>query len=390
MESQDGLVDKVFERLVSMSDKLMKSIDNLTKERTTKRHSSPAKRFMQLCLSVVLCFALMPLGTSAAYALDDVEEAVTDSTPALVNEITAGDTTVFEETETSVLSDAPTKETENFEDTPIVPLANSADDFVYEIKTDNYGYGVYITGLKKPLREVSVPGVIGGQNVVSVWLGNLKLVKLDVSACTRLVNLICYENDLTSLNVTNNRDLKSLLCDENQLTSLDVSKNPALETLWCDENQLTSLDVSKNLSLRNLCCSYNQLTVLSIEKNTRLRQLYCPYNKLSSLDTSKHVFLGFLDCSYNQLTTLDICKNTTFMEVLFCNDNQLVALDIGKNPNLHNLECYNNYLSRVSELVSWLATSGHEGQVLPQKLAIATTSFPVAIVGKPYTQKLTA
>jgi hypothetical protein len=71
MESQDGLVDKVFERLVSMPDKLMRSKDNLTKEHTTKRHSSPAKRFMQLCLSALLCFALIPLGTSAAYALAD-------------------------------------------------------------------------------------------------------------------------------------------------------------------------------------------------------------------------------------------------------------------------------------------------------------------------------
>jgi Leucine-rich repeat (LRR) protein len=49
--------------------------------------------------------------------------------------------------------------------------------------------------------------------------------------------------------------LKELDCYNNQLTSLDVSKNTALTWLGCFNNQLTSLDVSKNTALTKLWCN---------------------------------------------------------------------------------------------------------------------------------------
>ena len=41
-------------------------------------------------------------------------------------------------------------------------------------------------------------------------------------------------------------NLEKLDCDQNNLSSLDVSQNPALEYLLCAQNKLTSLDVSQN------------------------------------------------------------------------------------------------------------------------------------------------
>ena len=73
--------------------------------------------------------------------------------------------------------------------------------------------------------------------------------------------------------------LKKLKCFENQLTSLDVSKNTALTYLDCYSNQLTSLDVSKNTALTGLYCSNNQLTELDVSKNTALTELNCSKNK---------------------------------------------------------------------------------------------------------------
>ena len=43
-------------------------------------------------------------------------------------------------------------------------------------------------------------------------------------------------------------------CCENQLTSLNVSNNTALEFLNCHTNLLTTLDVSNNTALRLFCC----------------------------------------------------------------------------------------------------------------------------------------
>ena len=60
-----------------------------------------------------------------------------------------------------------------------------------------------------------------------------------------LETLYCYNNKLTSLDVSKNEKLADLWCSQNNLTSLDVSKNPELKELWCADNNLTSLDVSK-------------------------------------------------------------------------------------------------------------------------------------------------
>jgi hypothetical protein len=76
---------------------------------------------------------------------------------------------------------------------------------------------------------------------------------------TALTELYCYNNQLTSLDVSKNTALTVLSCFNNQLTALDVSKNTALEELYCYENQLTSLDVSKNTALTELACFGNQI-----------------------------------------------------------------------------------------------------------------------------------
>ena len=72
-----------------------------------------------------------------------------------------------------------------------------------------------------------------------------------------LTVLSCYNNSLTSLEVSANTALTLLFCDNNQLTSLDINANTALTYLDCDSNQLTSLDISRNTTLTHLYCENN-------------------------------------------------------------------------------------------------------------------------------------
>jgi Leucine-rich repeat (LRR) protein len=99
--------------------------------------------------------------------------------------------------------------------------------------------------------------------------------------------------------------INSLVCSNNQLTNLDVSNNTGLELLNCNGNQLTSLDVSKNTRLINLSCADNRLTSLTVNKNvsdkTALTTLYAGNNQLTSLDVSKTI-LSRLDVRNNKLT----------------------------------------------------------------------------------------
>ena len=96
-------------------------------------------------------------------------------------------------------------------------------------------------------------------------------------------------------------NLTKLKCSENQLTELDVSQNKKLVYLDCVGNQLTELDVSQNKELQMLHCSANQLTELDVRSNTALERLFCQKNQLTSMDVSQNTNLGRLSCSDNKI-----------------------------------------------------------------------------------------
>ncbi len=115
----------------------------------------------------------------------------------------------------------------------------------------------------------------------------------------------------------------------------------ALETLSCQNNQLTSLDVSNNTVLWHLNCSNNKLITLDVSNNTALESLFCDLNQLTSLDLSNNTVLWHLDCYNNQLTSLD-ASNCTSLEELYCYENQLTSLDVSNNAKLNTFYCDDN------------------------------------------------
>ncbi|MEP0266290.1 T9SS type A sorting domain-containing protein [Dokdonia sp.] len=150
--------------------------------------------------------------------------------------------------------------------------------------------------------------------------------------------LILRVNDESISNLTGISyftNLERLYCKDNQLTTLDISNNNLLTYLYCSDNQLTSLDVSNNISLERLFCENNQLTTLDISNNNLLTYLYCPDNQLTSLDVSNSTGLRWFDCSNNLLTTLDL----TWCE-------ELVLFDCSANTTLTNL-IIRNYLDNT-------------------------------------------
>ena len=136
--------------------------------------------------------------------------------------------------------------------------------------------------------------------------------------------------------------LTSLVCSDNQLTSLDVSNNTALTMLSCENNQLTTLDVSKNVALTDLRCGSNQLKSLDVSMRTELEWLICDNNQLTSLDVSNNTALMFLYCSDNQLTTLDVSNNTALMD-LYCYSNDITSLDVSTCHDLSALVLVDHY-----------------------------------------------
>ena len=105
----------------------------------------------------------------------------------------------------------------------------------------------------------------------------------------------CF-NQVSQLDVSNNSELRVLICwnsDENdQLESLNVSNNKKLEHISIPGNKLTELNVSNCPSLNKLLLWYNQITDLDISRNTNLLWLGLDGNLLSRLDVSNNIKLG--------------------------------------------------------------------------------------------------
>ena len=185
------------------------------------------------------------------------------------------------------------------------------------------------------------------KEIESLYINESRLTKLTgIELFESLKELVCYSNQLTSLNISKNINLTVLNCEENQLTSLNVSKNTNLTELKCCKNQLTNLDVSKNINLTYLNCIHNQLTYLNVNNNINLTKLYCGSNQLTSLNISKNKNLTELYCGYNRLTNLDVSKNTN-LTYLHCGSNKLKNLDVSMNTSLTKLSCYENQLTNL-------------------------------------------
>lgn len=179
-----------------------------------------------------------------------------------------------------------------------------------------------------------------------LFCGTNQLSVLDLSNNPELWRLECIFNNLSELDFSHNPNLEVISCSSCKLTSLNVSKNPKLRLIWVLNNQLETLDVSNNPELDDLECQNNNLKTLDVSNNPKLETLYIDNNQIKTLDLYKNVSLKKLGCSDNQLTSLSVSKNTA-LERLGCENNQLSSLDVSNLTSLKNLSCYKNQLTAL-------------------------------------------
>jgi len=162
---------------------------------------------------------------------------------------------------------------------------------------------------------------------------------------TALTDLNIYNNQVTSMDLSNNVNLINLYCNDNLLTSLDISNNTALLTLDCSNNPLGALDVSTNTVLTNLICRSNQLTNLDVSTNVALTYLNCQFNQITNLNLSTNAVLATLNCMFNQLTSLTFTNSISTFQ---CTNNLLTSLDLSGNTSLTVLTCGENQLTALN------------------------------------------
>ncbi|MDF1550679.1 MAG: T9SS type A sorting domain-containing protein, partial [Bacteroidales bacterium] len=202
----------------------------------------------------------------------------------------------------------------------------------------NAGTGVYASWLKDASAsygnnchygETYVPDDAFEQALKDLGYDNSQTAPLDDYVPTTKINKITYLS-------LNNKGISDLTGIE------DFS---ALVTFNCSNNNLSSVDFSNNLALVTFNGAGNQLTNLNISLNTALKKLDVTSNLFSSIDISNNILLERLLCSSNLLTSLNILNNTSLIEVN-CSQNQLRTVDAnnGSNSTLQYFDLRNNPL----------------------------------------------
>lgn len=195
-----------------------------------------------------------------------------------------------------------------------------------------------------------------------------------IEACTNLHYLNLSGNDLTKLDVSNNKLLDTLNCSSNtHLKNLDVSQNKNLLQLHCYacSLEIERWDLSANPELKDLriggdgYVAFDKISVLDCRNNHKLEvlmanlsqmsELYlnCPElnhlslesNNLSSLDLSNYTKLVMLNFSGNNISHMNLqCPD---LDLLKCQSNNLTALDVSVCAKLNVLYCDENQLQEL-------------------------------------------
>ena len=172
--------------------------------------------------------------------------------------------------------------------------------------------------------------------VAEISVGEKNITSLKgIEYFVKVNKILCYKNNIKTLDTSANISLERLECYSNDLEELNISSNTNLKYLNCYSNKLKALNVNNNKNLEVLILFNNQVSELKVNNNTVLKQLELDMNKVSELDVSNNIELESLRCDNNYLKKLDV-KNNTKLKMLFCSNNRLVSLDTSNNINLEN------------------------------------------------------
>ena len=152
----------------------------------------------------------------------------------------------------------------------------------------------------------SLEGIGFFADIEYLFCSYTKVQRLDLSANTKMRELLCCETGLCELNVSKNEDLEYILCGKNQLTELNVSKNAKLTGIECYENQIDKLDLTHNPELVRIDCYGNNIRTLDTSKNPKLEYLSCGFNPISKVDVSTNPKLKEFWCYGGNLSKLDL------------------------------------------------------------------------------------
>lgn len=196
-----------------------------------------------------------------------------------------------------------------------------------------------------PIYDIS--GIESFTNLKSLICWNTQISTLNISALKELNYLNCSSNSIKTLDVSSLKNLETLVCSQGYLTSINLTGLDKLHHLHLDRNALVDLNLSGLTSLKYIDCGYNGLTKLDLSGITQLEDLICNDNKITS-------FTNLADCpeitrmwvQQNELSSIDFSKCSKLKD-LWADHNKLVTIDLTVPKDVGNASFGNNQLSSL-------------------------------------------
>jgi len=242
------------------------------------------------------------------------------------------------------------------------------------VKTDNIKNVTYLDVSSKSITDLT--GINGFTSLTTLHSYDNQLTSLDLSNNLLLRELRSNRNKITTIDVAVNDSLVVFAVARNELTSvtgiddkpileelhihnrqhdpeprnkvdsLDASGSPLLDVIFAEYNNLSFIDVTGSKSIETIDVNGNQLTNIDLSTVDSLKHLYAEKNLLTELDLSNNTNLRLLDLDRNKLTSLDLSKNTLLTK-LHLSDNNLTSLDLSNNLLLRELWSIRNAITSI-------------------------------------------
>lgn len=163
--------------------------------------------------------------------------------------------------------------------------------------------------------------------------------------------LLSYDENLTDEQLS---EIDSLWCNDKKIKSvLGIEKMSNLENIDLEDNELTSIDLSNNKKLRNLYLSDNKLSSVDLRNNKSLEKFFAYDNNFKkSLTVKRGTEINFLEFE-NNLILLPDSLNDKKIKI---SDIELGSEKVGNYPSFEYDQKY-GLIRILKELTSYVVNN---------------------------------
>lgn len=174
--------------------------------------------------------------------------------------------------------------------------------------------------------------------------------------------------------------LEKLICNNNEIASLDVTNNPQLTDLVCNDNGMTELVVFVGRggeNLVNLDCQNNKISGKLLLPLHKMEKLNCQNNELSELTLTRARALKSVNCMNNKLEHIWFMEDSRELQMFTCSNNLLATLDLSNKPKLMSVMCNNCRLTslNLSGCNALMGVMAYENRLATFDATMMQTSF---------------